>query len=155
MKVEFVRTRALHVRSVARRMREADRREVQAAAGIDPFKALAHSVRRSDMSYTAMMGGVPIAVFGVGPINVLGGVGSIWLLGTDEVDRVSTTLLRSTRRWKPQLLSRYRVLRNFVSVDNRASIRLLVWLGATFSAPMEIMGHSFRMFEIRADEDVR
>jgi hypothetical protein len=49
-------------------------------------------------------------------------------------------------------LRRYPILRNFVDVRNRASIRWLRWLGSTLSDPVEIRGHEFRLFELRSPD---
>lgn len=150
-RIEIVQALPAHIMTIARRMRSADKAEVFAASGKTPAQALCYSLRKSDHAWTAIINGTPEAMFGVGSLNVLAGVGAPWLLGTDAVEDNARDFLRMSRDFKSQLLSRYPVLRNFVDDRNIASVRWLMWLGATMSDPVDIRGHQFRMFELRAD----
>lgn len=131
-------------------MRQADKEEVFAGSGRSPVAALVFSLRKSSNAWTAIVNGRPEVMFGVGDINVLAGVGGPWLLGTDAVERHYVPFLRASVSFRDQLLRRYPVMRNFVDDRNRASIRWLRWLGASFSDPVMFNGHSFRMFELRS-----
>ncbi|MDX8537068.1 DUF2833 domain-containing protein [Mesorhizobium abyssinicae] len=150
--IRVIPARAGHIRSIARRMRKADREEVLAASGYTPAAALIFSLRKSSHAWTAMIDGVPEVMFGVGDLNVLAGVGAPWLLGTDAVEKHYVHFLRSSVGFRDQLLRRYAVLKNFVDVRNRASIRWLRWLGFTLSDPVEFRGHEFRLFELRSPD---
>jgi len=150
-KIEIVPARAWHVRGVARRMREADRIEVSIGSGMSPAGALIFSLRKSDVAYTVLINGRPEIMFGAGDVNILGGVGAPWLLGTDAVERHFRQFLRRSIYWRGQLLARYPVLRNAVHDENTASVRWLRWLGFTLSEPVDFRGHPFRLFELRAD----
>ena len=149
--IEIVPTRAAHVRSVARRMRQADRDEVYAASGRSPAQALVFSLRKSRLAYTAIINGRPEVIFGVGDLNVLAGVGAPWLLGTDAVTAHYVAFLRGSVHWRGQLLARYGVLRNLVDDRNAASKRWLKWLGFTLTEPVEagFEKRPFRLFELR------
>lgn len=149
--IEIVPARASHIRTIARRMRQADRDEVFAASGKSPAEALIYSLRKSSVAHTGLIDGVPEVMFGVGDINILAGVGAPWLLGTDAVERNFVPFLRRSVEWKLKLSARYPVLRNFVDDRNTVSIRWLQWLGFTLSDPVEFRGHLFRVFELRAD----
>lgn len=131
-------------------MRQADRDEVAAASGKTPAEALVYSLRKSSVAYTALVNGVPEVMFGVGDINILAGVGAPWLLGTEAVERHYVAFLRGSVKWRNQLLRRYPVMRNFVDDRNKAAKRWLKWLGFTFSDPVEMNGHAFRLFELRS-----
>lgn len=149
-----VPARPIHIRRIARNLRAADRAEL-AALGREPLAALALSLRRSKRAWTIMSpDGQPIAMFGVGDVNILAGVGSPWMLGTAEIERHVMIFLRHCPYWVGQLLEDYTVLRNCVDDRNRLSIRWLKWLGFTMSEPVAFKGHLFRMFEMRADENV-
>lgn len=140
-----------HIAPIAMNMRQADRDEVDAASGRSAFEAMEFSFKKSTRPMTVLIDDVPAAMFGVGDINILTGVGAPWLLGTDLVETQYVPFLRGSTRWRDQLLKRYSVLRNFVDVRNEASIRWLKWLGFTFSEPIPYRGHEFRMFELRSD----
>lgn len=149
--VEIIPARASHVRVIAARMRQADRDEVAASSGRSPLAALSYSFRRSAICMTGLIDGRPEVMFGVADLNILAGVGSPWLLGTDAVEENAVAFLRGSVEWRGQLLQRYQVLRNFVDVRNVASVRWLGWLGFQFYDPVMIRGHEFRLFEMRSD----
>lgn len=148
---EIVQARPEHIRSIAKRMREADRLEVHAASGKTPGQALAFSLRKSSVARTWIIDGRPEMMFGVGDLNILAGVGAPWLLGTDVVLSHQMEFLRRSREFRNQLLQRYSTLRNFVDVRNEVSVRWLRWLGFTLSDPISHRGHEFYIFELRSD----
>ncbi len=148
--IEVVPARASHLRSIAARMRQADRDEIAAASGRSPLAALSLSYRKSRMCWVALINGQPEVIFGAGDLNVLTGTGSPWLLGTDAVDVFGREFLRGSLHWRDQLLQRYSVLRNVVDCRNAVSIRWLEWLGFEFSPPFQHRGHDFILFEMRA-----
>jgi len=148
--ISVVPARAWHVREIAGRMRQADRDEVFAASGKCPASALSISYRRSSMRMTGLVDGRPEVMFGVADLNVLAGVGAPWLLGTSAVDENYVAFLRRSVSWRNQLSARYPVLRNFVDMRNRASVRWLRWLGFSILDPIDINGHEFRLFEMRS-----
>lgn len=148
--IRVIPARPEHLRTIARRMRKADRDEVFAASGKSPREALAYSMRRSAAAWTGLIDGKPEVMFGVADLNVLTQTGAPWLLGTDAVEEHYVAFARRSIRFRDQLLARYAVLRNFVDVRNETSIRWLEWLGSSFSEPVEIRGHAFLLFELRA-----
>ena len=144
-----------HIPHIAAHMRQADRDEVAASHGITPLAAMEMSLRRSRRAWTIMSpAGVPVGMFGVGDTNILAGVGSPWLLGTDELPRHAIIFLRQCPYWVGQLLEGYTVLRNCVDDRNKLSIRWLKWLGFDVGKPVAFKGQLFRMFEMKASEDV-
>lgn len=150
--IQIIPARAAHIRTIARRMRKADRDEVRAASDKSPAEALTYSLRKSSVAWTALVNGRPEVMFGVGDLNILAGVGAPWLLGTDAVERNYVAFLRGSVEWRGQLLQRYSTLRNFVDVRNKASIRWLRWLGFKLSDPVTMRGHEFRLFELRSSD---
>lgn len=150
--IVIIPARASHIRTIARRMRQADRDEVFASSGRSPASALAFSLRKSSVAWTALIDGRPEVMFGVGDLNVLAGIGAPWLLGTDAVERHYVAFLRGSVDWRRQLLLRYSTLRNFVDDRNAVSIRWLRWLGFTLLDPVDFGGYQFRLFELRAGD---
>ncbi len=115
--------------AVASRLRLADRHEVWAWGMMTPETAVLTCMRTADMAKVGLADGVPVCVFGVGPASILSGIGSPWLLGTDDVDRHAVAFLRGSRVWLDQMLERYSRLANWVDCRNEVSIRWLSWLG--------------------------
>lgn len=146
--------RAIHVRSIARRMRQADRDELRASSGRQPADALIYSMRRSRLAYTALINGVPEVMFGAGDLNILAQSGAPWLLGTDAVPLHYVAFLRGSVRWRGQLLRRYAVLRNLVDDRNHTAMRWLRWLGFRLSDPViaGVEQRPFRVFELRRED---
>lgn len=152
--IRIVPAKPEHIRTIAKRMRQADRDEVHAASGRSPGSALVYSLRKSTVAYTGLVNGRPEVMFGVGDLNILAGVGAPWLLGTDVIEKNAVAFLRLNVGFLVQLSQRYEVLRNFVDDRNAVSIRWLRWLGFKLFDPVEMRGHQFRLFELRF-EDVR
>ena len=150
--IEIVPARASHLRRLAQVMRQADRDEIAARSGRTPLGALMGSYRASSQCWVVLIDGKPEVIFGVGTLNVLAGVGSPWLLGSDAVWAHRKEFLRGSRWWLRQLFGRYSVLRNVVDCRNEASIRWLGWLGFRFSQPFDHRGRPFMLFEVRADQ---
>lgn len=128
-------------------MRDHDRIEC-AAMGRTPKQSLRLGLLTSDKAWTATVDGLPEAMFGVVVDSVLGRSGTPWFLGTDEVYRHARELLL----WGPGLVARLhdscREMRNVVSADNVAAIRLLRRWGFTVDEEQTIVrGVPFRRFE--------
>lgn len=149
--LEIVPARASHIWHIARNMREADVAEVR-AAGYEPFNALVGCLRTATMSSTAMVDGQPCLMFGVTPISALSGLGSPWMLGTDDARKIRRDILAESRRYVPVMLAAYPSLMNYVDARNTASIRWLRWLGFDIedAIPYGVNGEPFHKFTMRA-----
>ncbi len=149
--VELVPARGKHCRYIGRHMRAADAAECRAMGVFSPIAALRFSMGNSDAT-TALFDGRPAAMFGTRSLNVLAGLGCVWLLGTDDLTVHRRAFLQASAKWRYKLFERYSVLRNFVSLDNEASLRWLTWLGAEFSPETtDVRGVRFVLFELRKD----
>ena len=141
-----------HIFWLANNMSQADRDEVAAAVGMGPYRALKDSLERSVAAWTGMLGDEPICMFGVTPLDILGGVGSPWLLGTDKIRECPITFLRLNRKYVPQMLGMFPMLVNYVDARHEVSIRWLKWLGFKFDpepVPYGIWNMPFFRFEMR------
>lgn len=126
----------VHALELAPRLRAADMREIEAAIGIAPLKALRLSLTRSTEAWAGTVDGEVACVFGVGPLSLLGGEGCPWLLGSDLVERNAIAFARRNRAMVARWLRTYRVLRNHVDARNTQAIRWLGWLGFELKPPV-------------------
>lgn len=136
-----------HVARIANRMREIDKAECL-AMNRTPKQSLRIGLMVSDKCWTALVDGLPEAMFGVVVDSVLTGQGTPWFLGSDEVYRHARQLLL----WGPGLVARLHDssprLSNVVSADNAAAIRLLRRWGFTIEEEeVNVRGVPFRRFE--------
>lgn len=152
--VEFTPVEPGHVEYVAANIRECDRVEVYESSKRDVLIALSHSVERSDRTMTMQVGGVPVAIAGVGRLSLTSTVGVPWMLGTDDVTRRSRLLLPHGPAVVRRMMQSHDVLRNLVHDENKASIRWLRSLGFRLSDPIKTgwRGGVFRMFELTKEE---
>ena len=91
-------------------------------------------------------------MFGVAPRDILGGVGSPWLLGTGDVERHAITFLRLNRQYVLRMLDIFPHLVNFVDARHTVAIRWLKWLGFKFApgpVPYGMRGMPFYRFEMK------
>lgn len=145
-----------HIFWLANNMSEADRDEVAAAVGMGPYRALADSLNRSVAAWTGMAGdSIPVCMFGVTPVDILGGIGSPWLLGTNDVRRYAFTFLRLNRQYIPKMLSLFPLLVNYVDARHEVAIKWLKWLGFKFDpepVPYGIWDFPFYRFHMEKSD---
>lgn len=118
---------------LAPRLRVADILEIQAATGESPLTALKRSIACSNPCYTLVNdSNLVLASFGVIPDMNHIDMGSVWLLGAQELNNYSLYFLRHCRSWVNKLQEDYIVLWNYVDARNKVHIRWLKWCGFTF-----------------------
>jgi len=128
--VTLVPAAPAHIAPIAGAMRAIDRCEC-AAMGYDPDWALRISLAGAAQAWTALVGDVPHAMFGVESINAIERTGRIWFLGSDAVLRHGRALLTTGRRILAEMSGDYAELSNFVGAENAAAIALLRRWGFT------------------------
>jgi hypothetical protein len=126
---------------IASRLREHDKKDVK-AAGLEPHRALLDGyIYSSDLRTICLPDGTPAAMFGVAPIKADGlNIGSIWLLGTDELVKYRWKFLRESRYWLRHMSVGFDLLCNCVHRDNTEHIRWIRWLGFSFLRHTESHG---------------
>lgn len=127
--IRIVPARLTHVGPIASKMRHFDVRECE-ALGRSPKEALRTGLRCSLSAFTAI-DEIPVAMFGVVPEALMGGVGRVWFLGTDQVHQCPRELLVIGRRMIAGWLDSFSRLENVVSTENEAAVRLLEKWGFT------------------------
>lgn len=118
---------------LAPRLRKADRDEIEASTGQTPLDALTTGLAASAQAGGIYHGREPIALFGVVPWP--DGVGSPWLLGSDDILTHWREFARRSREELDLLRPPWVRLENHVDVRNEVHVRWLRWLGARFTGP--------------------
>jgi len=120
---------------MAHRMRQADVMEVWATNRSRPLEALAKSTRLSEKARTGLIDGEIVCMFGVYRQNLMGARGTIWLLGTDLLQKHGRRFLRRNRDETDRLSNGFSLLENYCDARNTVAIRWLKWLGFTIDPP--------------------
>lgn len=134
---------------LAPRLREADRRELEAQGLVDFDVVLAESLAMSDEPLAFEVDGEVLALFGCAPGQ---GYGIPWLLGSESLFEHPRVLLSLPFDYIPVWLAKYGLLQNMVHGENLRSIRWLRRLGFSIGAPFTLPGGSqFHPFFMRQD----
>jgi hypothetical protein len=133
-------------------LRLADFAECLAYGHPDMAASLESCVRRSLLCWSGFVDGELAAILGVAPINMVCGIGSPWMLGTDVLDAHSRVLVRRTPEYIAKMLNAFPHLVNFVHAENHTSVRWLRRLGFTLypAQPYGARGEPFHPFEMKA-----
>jgi hypothetical protein len=122
--VELVPAAETHIAPIAERMRAADIMEA-GAFGFEPRQALWIGLKGSVDCLTALVDDEPVAMMGLTPTNIAAGLGSPWLLGTEDIYANPRAMLALG----PRVLSIWSDstprLENLVAVENTPAIRML------------------------------
>lgn len=148
--IELRKAEIEDVSHVARHLRPADRREIEAIVFCGMFAAVRESFDRSIETWVATVKGEPACLFGVYIGIAAAGIFRPWLVGTHLVDRYGARFVRDERAiemvrdWR----GRFSVLENWVDARNGRAIRLLTWLGFTIldTEPYGRLGLPFHRF---------
>ena len=120
---------------VAEKMRKADQKELWSAFRLSPFEGVVDSIYKSTLAYSVELDGKVVAVLGIVPLNLVARSGVIWLLGTDELDRLGITFGRYTRPYLKEFIKEWDYLENWVHEGNSKSLNWLKMGGFTIEPP--------------------
>tara|TARA_Y100001937_G_scaffold128851_1_gene209094 strand:+ start:6511 stop:6993 length:483 start_codon:yes stop_codon:yes gene_type:complete len=137
-----------HIKHLVDNLRDADLKEVKCF--VDDVKiAFTAALFQDDLTYTVLdNNNLPYVMFGAGTNNK---EHYIWMLGTYDVEKHKRVFTRHCREWVNYLVKKYGKVYNYVHVENKLSIKWLMWCGATFDEPFEFNGNMFRKFTIKGD----
>jgi hypothetical protein len=155
--LEIVKADTSHIPHLAEHMRPADITEIRAAGDLSPEDALTRGLAASQYCSTALIDGVPVAMFGLRKPSILSETGIVWMLGTDAVYQIKREMITIARAVIAEMLDVCPVLSNMVHSDNVTSIRWLRRMGFDIreGAPVGVDGEIFHRFEmIKGDTDV-
>lgn len=146
--VEFMFRNATHddVLDVAGRLRDDDRKEVQAAVGLPPSVALPTCVEASRETWVFGAHNRPEGLIGVQDIAGVPGVGWAWMVATDSLDKYGMDFALRCPRYLPLIHKHHRIITNHVDERNKTHIKWLRWIGCTFIRRLERWGAESRPF---------
>lgn len=150
--IRLIPAEQAHVLPIAEKMREADVMEVT-ALGSNPYRALGLGLTASACVMTALLDGVPEAMMGVTPVNILERTGAPWMLGSEEIYRHPRAMLalgpKVIERWRDS--TGLRSLSNMVGKSNLRAIRLLRrWQFSIGNEVTVVRGVEFVTFSMEA-----
>jgi len=139
---------------IAFNMRKQDRDEIWASHNFTPQQAVKYSIEKTIFCLTVKIENRPVCLFGVNGVTILGNSGVVWLLSTDEIEKIGFRFARHSRHFVNIMLEYYPVLFNHVSVENTVSINWLKMLGAKFDTakPFGIEQRLFRYFSFHKEK---
>lgn len=145
--LEIRKSKQSDILPIAFNMRVADAKEVYDSHLYSPYKALTKGMNSSGDSWTIVIDGVPIGMVGVSNRTLITKVGTPWLLGTDSLLNDKKLFLRVSRVVLKNISEGYKLLENYVSVENKSAIRWIEYLGFTFGEEIRsITGVTFKRF---------
>lgn len=139
------------VMEMSQSIRQADRDELMAVAGVEAEYALWRGLQHSTAAWTGRVNGTIICLFGVAPIEpMVARCGAPWLIGTTVLERHATTFLRHGRFYVAEMQRRYHHLHNFVDSRNTKAITWLRWLGFMIeeAKPFGVLRLPFHRFSL-------
>lgn len=125
--IDVVRANLEHAAELARSARPADRAEAEGATGLGMLEVLEAGLRTSVESYTALIDGRVLAMFGVQDLG--GGHGFGWLITSDLVDAHPLEFWRRCKVVLHALLRRWQSLSNHIDARHGQAIRWARRLG--------------------------
>lgn len=137
---------------LADNLREADRIELWASGHDDALQVLRDGVKRSTHCSIACADGVPGAIIGLSPINLISGVAAPWMLGTEAIMDNRRALMSYTPDYIRIMLKAYPHLVNYVHAPNTKAVRWLRHIGFVLhpAEPYGPYGEPFHRFEMKA-----
>lgn len=146
VRVEVIPASLSDVDLIAPDVRQSDLDEIEGALHVPIKKALIDGITGSRKASKIVVNGQVVAVFG--DADHADGIGVPWLISTVHVERYPKSFLSVCKMEVADMLTRHKVLLNFVDCRNTAAIRWLKWLGFEFSdaEPYGVSGELFYPF---------
>mgnify|MGYP003146133832 FL=1 len=110
-------------------LREEDKQEIKAVTGLPPLLSLLSGLKMSTVPLVICNGDCkPVAMLGVVPNGL---IGFIWMVGTDDLKKISLSFLRNSKDVCDVLKGKHQILHNYVDKRNKLHINWLKWMGFT------------------------
>ena len=108
-------------------LRKEDIQEIQAVTGLPPLLSLLTGLKMSSVPLVICNADCkPVAMLGVVPNGL---IGFIWMVGTDDLKKISLTFLRNSKDVSDVLKGKHQILHNYVDKRNKLHINWLKWMG--------------------------
>lgn len=130
-------------------LRELDRQELEASAGLNTGMTLARSVVLSEHPRAGVApDGEVVALYGIVPRSILSDIGVPWMLASDRAAQYPKQIFGIAKDFTLRSRERYELLENYVDTRNGPSIRWLERLGYTIepAVPHGAAGLPFHRF---------
>lgn len=128
MSCRIVKAKPYHIPWIANHAREADRVELWNYAMVSPMTALLRSFEASEIAWTGLIDGEPVAMFGVVRSGLLSNMGRPWLIGTDKIEKHQFAFLRRNKPYIRKMNEVFPVMENYIDPDNTVAIKWLEWM---------------------------
>lgn len=132
--------------SLAKRLRKADLKEIQAVGYKTPEDSLVRGLKESSPCYVAVdEEDTPHIIFGIvaSPDPLLG---YVWMMASDELKKHWIQVLRETKEWLNDVSKGFQVSANAVHSENKVHIKWLRWAGFSFLRKVKIGNDEFYEF---------
>ena len=108
-------------------LREEDIQEIKAVTGLPPLLSLLCGLKMSSVPLVICNADCkPVAMLGVVPNGL---IGFIWMVGTDDLKKISLSFLRNSKDVCDVLKGKHQILHNYVDKRNKLHINWLKWMG--------------------------
>ena len=108
-------------------LRKEDIQEIQAVTGLPPLLSLLTGLKMSSVPLVICNADCkPVAMLGVVPNGL---IGFIWMVGTDDLKKISLSFLRNSKDVCDVLKGKHQILHNYVDKRNKLHINWLKWMG--------------------------
>ena len=110
-------------------LRKEDIQEIQAVTGLPPLLSLLIGHKLSAVPLVICDAeSKPVAMLGVVPNGL---IGFIWMVGTDDLKKISLSFLRNSKDVCDVLKGKHQILHNYVDKRNKLHVNWLKWMGFT------------------------
>jgi hypothetical protein len=146
--VKVVRSTKQDAEYIAKHMRKADIEEIWASHHYTPEEAMAFTIEKTMFCLTVSVEGVPVVMFGVNGESILGDRGIVWMLATDDIQKIAFRFVRHSKKFINLMQEFYPYMYNYVDSRNSTSIFWLKMIGAKIqdAQPHGVEGKLFHYF---------
>lgn len=136
---------------VIENIRDADKREIQDASGLNYKDSLRRIYKMNENAWTGEVDGEIVAIFGVQMASYLTGNGIPWMISTKGIEKHALTFTRHCKPVFKMMTKECKNLFNFVDDRNDLAKMWLKWLGFELLDPQPYGAKQlpFRMFKMK------